>query len=137
MANTIDIRRVPRGREYVTSRHRLFNPAKYGLSGKVVELPMTAAVEASVAGVKRPPMTDDVTWIAPSIKARRENYFLPITAAVWCNLKTTIGLPVNLLPDQLQVDAGDLHMFEDWAAAFGYNLHHVIQNNIITLSSLS
>ena len=137
MAAVIDLRRLPRGREYSTSRHRLFNPAKYGFASKVVELPLTAAIEATLVGVKRPSLTNEVTLCEPDTKRRREDSFLATTAIVHYRLQQAAGLPVNLLPDQLRVHAEDLRMFEDWAAAFGYTLHHIIQNSTIILSQLA
>ena len=128
---------MPRGREYAMSRTRLFNPADYGFVSRIVELPLTAAREAQLVGIKKRVMTNVIVQVPADVKQRREEHFVRITAAIKWNLMQNGALPLNLLNNNLQVAAADLTMYEDWAAAYGYVLQHVILNNNIVLVGLS
>ena len=133
----MDARHMPRGREYATSRTRLFNPANYGFVSRIVELPLTPVRQAQLVSIRRPVMTNAIVQVAPDVKQRREEHFVRITAAITWHLMQNGPLPLNLINNNLQVLAADLTMYEDWASAYGYVLHHVIQNNNIMLAALS
>lgn len=133
----MDDRHIPRGLEYATSRTRLFNPANYGFVSKIVELPLTTARQAELVGIKRPFPTNVIVQVPLEVKQRREEHFVRITAEIKRALMQNVGLPLNLINNNLQVSVDDLTMYEDWASAYGYVLHHVIQHNNIVLVALN